>query len=281
MSKECAICSVVICIVVTIIIFIIDATVYSDEEDYDYYYDDDDGNSIGPGGGNYGHSFIFGGGGRGGGGSGGTRLGSSRGGGYCFSSTTVVWTKNETALDITARHVHAIDLREGDLVGTLDFSSSNNPNDTYIWTRATDVSVYRGNWTAHTFVFSNNQFLTVTSPHLMIIFRNEKFYFIRADGVHIGDTMIANKTLVQVTSIQNHILETKVAIETESGSILANNVWASGFCDDNADAINRVIEYQSTIENYRSKHFGDDYNDMCMDELAWKITYTYNNGLLE
>ena len=178
MGNGCVICSIVTSVVIVILIFIFDAALNGDEEDYDYYYYDDDVDSTGPGGGKYSSSWIFGGGGRGGGGVGGSRLGGSRGGGNCFSDTTVVWTKNETSSDFSAHQVTVEHLKEGDLIGTLEISSSKNQRHELMWTRATDVSIYEGKWTAHSFQFKDYQILTVTSPHLMIIYKNDKFYFI-------------------------------------------------------------------------------------------------------
>ena len=197
----------------------------------------------------------------------------------CFSDTTMVWTKNDTSSDVTANQVFAMNLKEGDLVGTLDASSSKTQNYKFMWTRATDVTIYEGNWTAHSFAFQNGQHLTVTSPHLMIIVQSEKSYFIRADQVQVGDLMLVNKKLVKVTSTQNHFIERKVAIETEDGTIQVNGVWASGFCDNNVDTLNRVVKYQTIVDDYKIRHFGEDYNSMCMDEVAWKISYLRNNAL--
>ena len=120
--------------------------------------------------------------------------------GLCFSDSTSVWTKNETSPDTTADQIMVTSLREGDLVGTLDASSTTNQYNKFMWTRATDVTIYKGNWTAHTFVFTSHLHLTVTSPHLMIIVKKDGFYFIRADHVKIGDEMFVNKKLRQVTT---------------------------------------------------------------------------------
>ena len=129
-----------------------------------------------------------GGGGYYGGGGGGYR---SRGGGRgCFSDSTLVWTKNETVPDTAAKEILIKNLREGDLVGTLEPSFHQSIEHNFMWTRATDVTISIGNWTAHTFEFWNGQHLTATSPHLMIILRRGKYYFTRADAVQINDQMI-------------------------------------------------------------------------------------------
>ena len=284
MSDGCCVCigRIVVAlfitsIVIIILIFIFDAASNSDEDDYDYYYDD--GNSTGPYSSKYSNNFIFGGGKHGSGG--GSRFGGSRGGGYCFSHSTAVWTKNETSPDATANQIMVANLREGDLVGTLAAPSALNQSYEFMWTRATDVSTYQGNWTAHTFVFTNHLQLTVTSPHLMIIAKNDKFYFIRADYVEIGDKMFVNKKLRQVTGIENHTIKSKVAIETEDGTLQANGVWTSGLCDDNFEVEKRIVEFQAIVKDYRFSHFGKEYNHMCMDAVTWKISYQRNNELLK
>ena len=278
MSSGCCICSFVTSIVIIILVFILKAALYGDEDDYDYYYSDNDDDSTGPGGGKYSNSFIFGGGRHGS--SGGSRFGSgSRGGGYCFSDSTAVWTKNETSPDATANQIMVTNLREGDLVGTLDASSATNQYYKFMWTRATDVSIYHGKWRAHTFVFSKQLYLTVTSPHLMIILKEEKFYFKRADQVEISDIMLVNKRLIKVTHIKNHLIKRKVAIETEDGTLQVNGVWVSGFCDNNVEANYRIVEYKSVIDDYKFRHFGEDFDSMCMDKVSWKIAYHRNNKL--
>ena len=281
----CCICSFVISILLIIVIFIIKYTLYgdinTDYTHYDYHYYDDDNDGIGPGGGKYSNSFIFGGGGKGAVGGGGSRFGGSRGGGNCFSDTTYVWTKNETMSDFTAHHLMVKHLREGDLVGTLDVSPSKNQHHRFMWTRATDVSIYEGTWTSHSIVFQNDLNVTVTSPHLMIISKNAKLYFIRADHVKVGDEMWVNDKQLQVTSITNRSIRRKVAIETEDGTLQVNGVWTAGFCDDNIEAENRIIDYQTMIEDYKLRHFGNEYSNMCMDEIAWKIAYKRNNEFSE
>ena len=285
MSDGCCVCigRIVVAlfitsIVIIILIFIFDAASNSDEDDYDYYYDD--GNSTGPYSSKYSNNFIFGGGVRHGS-SGGSRFGGSRGGGYCFSHSTAVWTKNETSPDATANQIMVANLREGDLVGTLAAPSALNQSYEFMWTRATDVSTYQGNWTAHTFVFTNHLQLTVTSPHLMIIVKTDEFYFIRSDHVVIGDKMFVNKKLLQVTRIKSHTINSKVAIETEDGTLQANGVWTSGLCDDNFEVENSIVEFQAIVKDYRFSHFGEEYKDMCMDAGTWKIAYQRNNELLK
>lgn len=206
----------------------------------------------------------------------------SRGGGWgCFSFNTTVWTKNETQSDTKAVEIIIKNLREGDLVGTLEPSFHQRGEFRFMWTRATDVTLSFGNWTGHTFGFSNGHHLTVTSPHLMIIEKGGRSYFIRADNVKIGDEMIVNGNTTQVIQISNHLIDQKVAIETEDATVQVNGVLASGLCDDNPDVLYRIVKFESLIKEYKSKHFGSEYSSMCMDNIAWRNAYLKNNGFSE
>jgi len=90
-----------------------------------------------------------------------------------------------------------------------------------------------------------------------------------------------NKKLLQVTGIRSHTINTKVAIETEDGTLQANGVWTSGLCDDNFEVENSIVEFQVIVKDYRFSHFGKEYNHMCMDAVTWKISYQRNNELLK
>ena len=235
---------------------------------------DENGCHGGGGGGGYGHrSYSRGGrcGGRGGGG--------GRGG--CFDDTSLVWTKNETQPDKKAIQIMVKNLKEGDLVGSVDLKMQPKEAHKFMWTRATDVTTYTGHWNAHSFVFSNGNQLTVTSPHLMIIWKFEMSFLVRADEVKIGDEMIVNKMLTQVVKIRNYSIGTKVAIETEDGIIQVNDVLASGICEHNPDTIDTLVKTQPFVKTYKTRHFGENYNTMCMDVVAWKKAYMVNNGYSE
>ena len=208
--------------------------------------------------------------------------GGGRGGGWgCFSENTVVWTKNETQLDTKAKEIFISNLKEGDLVGTLEPSFYKEGEFQFVWTRATDVTISTGNWSAYTFLFSKGHHLTATSPHLMIILKYGKSYLIRAEDVQVGDTMIVNGTVTKVQNIRNRIIKRKVAIETEDGSVQVNGVLASGICEDNPEVTNRTVHLEALIKWYKSVHFGIEYNEMCMDTIAWKNSYLINNGYYE
>ena len=207
--------------------------------------------------------------------------GRGSGGGYCFSMNTIVWTKNESLPDEFANEVMVKDVKEGDLVGTLDTSLQPNKVHKFMWTRATDVTIYDGDWMAHNFSFTNGRHVTVTSPHLMIIKDNGAFYFLRADDVQIGDEMVVDGTEAKVSNIRNFWINSKVAIETEEGTIQANGVLASGLCDENPDPVDRMMPSEAIIRHYKTSHFGKGFNEMCMDTGSWKKAYNINNRFID
>ena len=214
--------------------------------------------------------------------SGGSRGGGSRGGGgrggFCFEENTMVWSKNESQADADAKKIPIKSLQEGSLVRTMTLiHPSENDEEKVVWTRATDVTVYSGNWTVHKFTFATGHQLTVTSPHIMIIWPNKQPYFVRADQVKIGDMMKVAKTIDPVTKIRTYMVGSKVSVETEDGTIQGNDVLASGFCEDNPDMLDRAMKASGILKIYKDQHFGHCYNTMCMDSIAWNNTYMINN----
>ena len=163
---------------------------------------------------------------------------------------------------------------------TLALKNSSDEPRMFRWTRATDVTVLKGgNYMAHTFLFTNDHQLTVTSPHIMIVWKDGKPYFNRADQVIAGDEMIVDENLIRIKSIVNKVVGKKVNVETEDGTIEANGVLTSGFCDHNPGLVNMVAKAEETIETYKISHFGSAYNSMCMDVTAWRSAYMANNRL--
>ena len=197
----------------------------------------------------------------------------------CFDETTIIWSKKETQSDEDAKQVLVANLREGDLVRTLALKNSPDEPRMLTWTRATDVTVHKGgNYMAHTVLFTNDQQLTVTSPHIMIIWKNGQPYFIRADQIKPGNDMIVDENLNRIKSITTKVLTTKVDVGTEDGTIEANGVLTSGFCDHNPDLVNMVAKAENTIEAYKMSHFGSDYNTMCMDVTSWRSAFVVDIG---
>ena len=124
------------------------------------------------------------------------------------------------------------------------------------WTRATDITAYDGNWKVHRFMFASGHQITVTSPHIMIIWKNGEPYLIRGDQVRVGDVMIVDEKPTEVKSIKTQTIPVKVSIETEDGTIEVNGVLASGLCDENPDIIHSVVKAEERLESYKVSHFG-------------------------
>ena len=208
-----------------------------------------------------------------------SRGGTSGGGGGCFdASTSTVWAKNESESDEYAREILIKDLEEGDLVSTSAIQSSGNMGKSRIWTRATDVDLLWGSWKGHNIIFSDGHNIKVTSPHLMIIWNDGISYFVRADQVQIGDIMTVENKFMSVTKIENYFIKSKVAVETEDGTINVDNVLASGICDNNPEVVRNVVKTHKMVKTYKEYHFGSMFDMSCMDTVAWKSRYFENNG---
>jgi hypothetical protein len=199
--------------------------------------------------------------------------------GRCFEDTTIVWTKNETQSDKYATQVIVKNLLEGNLVGTIQINSNPNEANKFMWSRATDVTIFSGSYKAHSFEFSSGHYLTVTSPHLMIVWKDRIPYFVRADEVQVGDDMKIGEAITHVAKIIDRTIRTKVSVETEDGTIQANGVLVSGLCDDNPEVLEKVVKSEPILKSYKSFHFGEEYNNMCMDPVSWRKSYMINNGL--
>ena len=248
-------CCIVVVVVVLVFLFIII---------------DIDGSGGGGGG------FFYGGGGR----SRGSYGGGSRGGGGwgCFDASVTVIAKNESQPDSMAKQIMIKDLEEGDLVATASLQTSKDKLQELIWTRATDVDIFWGSWNAHSFEFGDGNQIKVTSPHIMILWKKGVSYFVRADAVQVGDVMKVGHIFQPITKVMNFVIKAKVAVETEDGTIQANQVLASGLCDDNPLATNSLINAEKMLKEYKSAHFGENYFHKCMDSVAWKESYLNNNG---
>ena len=197
----------------------------------------------------------------------------------CFHDRTMVWTKNETESDQSARQIVVKEIKEGNLVGTTEIDMNLNNVLDFSWTRATDVTHLNGAWKAHSFTFASGHHLTVTSPHLMIIWKYDAPYFVRADQVQVGDEMKVGFRITKVNKIENHIIYAKVAVETEEGTLEVNGVLASGLCDNNPEVMKRIVKVKPMIKKYKASHFGEEYGVMCMNSDSWMNAYLINNGM--
>ena len=111
----------------------------------------------------------------------------------------------------------------------------------------------------------------------MIIWKHGVSYFLRADKVNVGDQMKVGHVLTHVSRIRHHVIGIKVAIETEDGTIQANDVLVSGMCDHNPELLGTTGTTNHIVKNDKSVHFGENYSYMCMDPVAWKNAYMINN----
>ena len=189
----------------------------------------------------------------------------------------MIWTKNESTPDTYVTEIMVKDVIEGHSVGTSDTSVQNTGHYQLIWPRATDVTIYHEICKAHNFSFSSGGHITVTLPHLMMVLKDGKFYFIRADNVEIGDKMMVNGIESKVTNIQTFKMNMKVAIETVDATFETNGVLASRLCEDNPDVVDRIVVSNALIMDYKIRHFGESSNEKCMAYKTWKKAYNLND----
>ena len=197
--------------------------------------------------------------------------------GFCFDASMTVWVKNETQKDQEAKKIMVKDVEEGYLIGTMDLKKSNLNSSAKIWTRVIDVDIFGGNWKAHNFLFASGHEIKVTSPHLMIIRKNGMWYFVRADQVNVGDEMRVGYLVEKVIKVTRLIIRSKVAIETEDGTIQVNEVLTSGLCDTIPKNLGFALKTDTALKEYKLSHFGEYFDNKCMNAIAWKNAHIRNN----
>ena len=111
------------------------------------------------------------------------------------------------------------------------------------------------------------------------IHKKGSWYFVRADQVKVGDEMKVGKFIEQVIKGDNMMIKSKVAIETEDGTIQVNNVFTSGLCDKSPTARSSVLDTVHALTDYKSSHFGEYFSNTCMSKIAWKHAYLKNNNI--
>ena len=129
-----------------------------------------------------------------------------------------------------------------------------------------------------TTVWAKNESESDQNAKEIIIWNDGISYFKRADHVRIGDVMKVRDKLMYVEKIDSYIMKSKVAVETEDGTIVVNDVLASGLCDNNPEAIENIMKTTNLLTKYKQTHFGQKYETTCMDTHSWKSKYFEING---
>ena len=96
--------------------------------------------------------------------------------------------------------------------------------------------------------------MTVTSPHLMLVFKPDGPVMLPARSLAVGDLMHAPAGAPQpvaVTAIKDLTLDTKVNVETASGTLIANGILVSAMCEKYPEV---PAAAASLIKEYTASH---------------------------
>merc|ERR1712212_227669 len=146
----------------------------------------------------------------------------------CFSPSTLFMMKD--GLMKTYEHFNA-----GEEVFRYDFTAGGLAE-----TRVITMALVEGNFTGKAITLTKYQpytthVLEVTDEHMMIYYNDASSntaWAKTAAEVNVGDYMLdSSGSKMQVTKIDTIFLDQKVYVETESGTIFAQNTLTSGFCD--------------------------------------------------
>ena len=163
---------------------------------------------------------------------------------FCFDEKTAIHLADTTTIKF------ASDIQVGDKVQAFDIIKRQK-NDTFVSAKHVIEGEFNGklirlDHPEHT--------LKVTDEHMMIyIDSNETKILIKpAKNLVVGDIMLSKNGNFAVKSIEDIVIKNKVNIETESGLIIANGIFTSGFCENVYLASNdaRVV-----IDEYIRTHF--------------------------
>ena len=96
--------------------------------------------------------------------------------------------------------------------------------------------------------------LKVTNEHMMLYTDSEesKIFIKSAKNVVIGDIFVTKDGNFAVKAIEDIVIKNKVNIETESGLIIANGIFTTGFCEN----VNlKSSDAQTIVDEYIRTHF--------------------------
>jgi len=120
--------------------------------------------------------------------------------------------------------------------------------------KVTNVTTIEGKVTAHKLEFSNGKSITVTSPHLMMIWKENEMQSIAAMNVQVHDVMqMENGQYSKVTRITNTVLDRKVNVNTQEGLMYANGIFTTGMCE-NIPTTNATPASQVQMQYMAAKH---------------------------
>lgn len=140
------------------------------------------------------------------------------------------------------------DVRVGDLIETIDEGSGNRK-----------MTIVRGNAPVYGLfgfievALEGGVAYNVTSEHVVVLRRGEKWEIERAQNVRIGDVMLtSSRALPKVKSTRPFTRSEKWVLSTQDGTALVNGIQMTTFCDDVFDLLPK--DYVSAVKTWRRLH---------------------------
>ena len=166
---------------------------------------------------------------------------------FCFEEDTLVIKRDGTNAKVGDLGVGDEILSKAELDG--QFSAD-------IFATVTNATKIAGSFPAHKIMFSNDNHITVTSPHLMIIKSDkESMKLVAARDVKPLDEMVfSDGSFYQIEKIEDVVLPIKVNIETSTGLLFANGFLTSGMCENTPDLDNNA---KDVLRDYMVSHLNN------------------------
>lgn len=157
----------------------------------------------------------------------------------CFSSDT----KISTIEDGQIKDVSIYELKENDLV------LANNENKL---TKVVRNVKSEGIFNYIQVILESGKKLTITNEHGVIVLDDESNKrVIKANNLREGQKLITLEGPEMIKNINNLKIKDKYILETEDGTVIANNIYVSTICDD---MIDEKINSDDLLKQWKDKH---------------------------
>lgn len=152
-----------------------------------------------------------------------------------------------------------IDINSGDLVETIK-------DNKVLYTEVAHNTKVTGSFSFVTiraqdiYNASNTKYLEITDEHVLAIYHdNMPMTIKKASNVQIGDVLLDNNmNKLQVENLHQHTLEEKYVLITKQGTVLANDIYVTTFCDGVITGDDQLLG--ATIKDWQNQHsFSDHY----------------------
>ena len=157
----------------------------------------------------------------------------------CFSPDTTI-SKIE---DGQIKDVSIYELKENDLV------LANNENKL---TKVVRNVKSEGIFNYIQIILESGKELTITNEHGVIVLDNESNKRVtKANNLREGQKLITLEGPEAIKKINNFKIKDKYILETEDGTVIANNIYVSTICDD---MINEKANSDDLLKQWKDKH---------------------------